>query len=388
MPIEGPRSLRPGEMPALRALEQKVFRPSMPDEYPQVFNERNYDDLTVCFDGGRCVSHVGMVRRSAIIKGCQIDLGLIGGVATDPDYRGQGLAGLCCDYAFDRARRLGLDLLLVSGDRSLYQRRDCVTVGYDFEVTIDNEVVRKIETLPEIFHLPPVKIRTMCESDLNIMSALYDQEPVRFLRHPEDYTDLFRCGVVFDQASDFLAIRTEKDGADTFSAYAIAPKKVKKGETAFISEVGGDREAIAAALPQILHHCNANSLTVHASRHDSKLWNNLGLAGPSRKIVPTSGTVRIVNFPQLMERFRPLWNDSKGSRLPDPLSFTENGDTCIFHYGEEAPFAVSRGHAAQILFGRPPGNEKPLLTGAGPELSEALRSFLPVPALWYGLSFV
>jgi GNAT superfamily N-acetyltransferase len=80
-------------MAALRALEAKVFRPSMPDEYPQLFNEDTYEGLTVCFDGSRCVSHAGMVTRGASIFGCRVDVGLIGGVATDPEYRGQGLAG-------------------------------------------------------------------------------------------------------------------------------------------------------------------------------------------------------------------------------------------------------------------------------------------------------
>ena len=109
MAIDGPRALRPGEMPALRALEETVFRPGMPDEYPQVFHEGNLDGLTVCFDGARCVSHAGMVTRGASILGCRADLGMIGGVATHPDYRGQGLAGACVDHALENARRDGLD---------------------------------------------------------------------------------------------------------------------------------------------------------------------------------------------------------------------------------------------------------------------------------------
>ncbi len=379
--LDGPRSLRTGEMAALRALEAKVFRPSMPDEYPQVFNEDTYEGLTVCFDGPRCVSHAGMVIRGASIFGCRIDVGLIGGVATDPEYRGQGLAGACVDHAFARARREGLDFVLVSGDRSLYLRRDCVAVGRDTLYTVtptDADLLGKL--------LPEVMVEPIGEADLPVISGLYRQEPVRFLRHQEDYRDLYRCGIVLDQASDFLAIRGERNG--TIQAYIIVPRRSGDDGTVLIAEVGGERRAVLAALPRLFaRQDGAARFHLHVPRHDTLLQQLLKQAGVSSVPAPTEGTVRLIHFSQLMERLRPLLSETLGRHTASALCFDEEGDTCIFRFQGES-LRLGRADGARLLFGTPSQSEATFYGGLSDEFSGALRAVLPFPALWYGLSFV
>ncbi len=75
----------------------------MPEQYPHLFNEDNRENLRVCMDGGKCVSHVGMTVRDASLFGCRIKVCCIGAVSTDPEYCGQGLASACFDDA--RAKR-------------------------------------------------------------------------------------------------------------------------------------------------------------------------------------------------------------------------------------------------------------------------------------------
>jgi hypothetical protein len=72
MMFDGPRAVREAELPALRALTDIVFRPLMPEQYPQLFNTKNLENLRVCFDGDVCISHVGMVQRDALLMGCRI----------------------------------------------------------------------------------------------------------------------------------------------------------------------------------------------------------------------------------------------------------------------------------------------------------------------------
>ena len=400
MPIDGPRALRPGEMPALRALEEAVFRPGMPDEYPQVFHEGNLDGLTVCFDGERCVSHAGMVTRGASILGCRVDLGMIGGVATDPDYRGQGLAGACVDHALAKARRDGLDFVLVSGDRSLYLRRGCATVGRDALFTLDPAAAARLADAAPALGLPRVRIEALAEGDdaVALLSDIYRREPVRFLRHREDYADLMRCGVVLDRPSDFVAVRDA--GAGTSLAYAIAPRERtdapadKPAPTPLLAEVSGDRRAIVAALPLLLRRYErASGLRLHVSRHDAPLRDLLTRAGVPSEPAAAEGTVRLVNFPQMMERLRPLWTEALGRTQAARLSFAEEGDDCVFLYERDdargaGALRLGVGDAARLVFGTADRKDESLLEGADPELAEALRAVLPVPALWYGLSFV
>jgi predicted N-acetyltransferase YhbS len=379
--IDGPRSLRTGEMAALRELEAKVFRPSMPDEYPQVFNEDTYEGLTVCFDGSRCVSHVGMVERSASLFGCRVAVGLIGGVATDPEYRGQGLAGACVDHAFAKARRDGIDFLMISGDRSLYLRRDCVAVGRDSLFTLSSTNADSL-----IKSLPSVRIEPITEAELPLIRDLYRQEPVRFLRHQEDYQDLFRCDIVLDQLSDFLAIRVP--GSESLQAYLIVPRRADKRGNFVISEIAGDRRAVLSAACQLFSRSqDLSQLQIYASRHDTQLHSLLTQAGLQPETVTTSGTVRLVNFPQLMDRLHPLLNETLGRRIASALSFQEEGDTCIFRFGNEA-LRVGRADAARLLFGTPDRSEESLYDSLGNEFATILRTLLPFPALWYGLSFV
>src|SRR5438045_4062433 len=99
MMIEGPRGARPDELPSLRELTDQVFRPGMIDQYPQLFNADNAECLRVCVDDGKCVSHVGMSERNAVLFGCPIKVCCIGGVGTLPEYRGKGLASACFDDA-------------------------------------------------------------------------------------------------------------------------------------------------------------------------------------------------------------------------------------------------------------------------------------------------
>lgn len=379
--IDGPRSLRTGEMAALRALEAKVFRPSMPDEYPQVFNEDTYEGLTVCFNGERCVSHAGMITRGASIFGCRIDVGLIGGVATDPEYRGKGLAGACVDHAFDKARRDGLDFVLVSGDRSLYLRRDCVAVGRDTLFTLlpsDADVLGR--------SLPQVTAEPITEADLAEISTLYRQESVRFLRHQEDYKDLFRCGIVLDQSSEFLGIRA--GGSSRIQAYIIVPRRSGEDGTVMITETGGDRHAVAAALPHLFaRRSDIARLRLHVARHDTLLQGLLTQSEISSVPAASEGTVRLINFPQLMERLHPLFTETLGRRASSVLSFAEEGSTCIFRFQNES-LRLGRADAARLLFGTPSQTELPLYDGISEDFSTMLRSVLPFPALWYGLSFV
>src|SRR5579862_8267342 len=141
--MDGPRAVRLDEMDALRKLTDVVFRPGMPEQYPQLFNNENLDNLRVCFDGSTCVSHVGMTQRNASLMGCTIRVCCIGSVATHPDYRNQGLASACFESAVEKAYADGVDVMIVSGGRGLYTRNGCPRLGRDYKVKISTEGLRE-----------------------------------------------------------------------------------------------------------------------------------------------------------------------------------------------------------------------------------------------------
>jgi GNAT superfamily N-acetyltransferase len=353
------------------------MRVGLVDQYVQLFNEDNVDNLRICVDDGICVSHVGMTEGWAVLQGCPIQVACIGGVCTHPDYRKRGLASACFDDALRKARQDGVDIMIVSGDRNLYRRRGCVHVGCDlhFKLTVGAIPADLEESATR------VTVEVMTEAELPLVRECYRAEPVRFVRPPEDYGRALQSVRVMDRPSDFLVVRERGE----FRCYLVAPQPNVEGEPQ-VAELAGDRQAILAALPHVLRRCGGNSLGFTALRHDSlmrSLCEQAGLRGTPRT---TPGTVTIVNFPQLMERTRPYWGERLGRRVALRLRFQQDGERYIFGL-DELELVTDRADAARLLFGTPEGFPVSL-RNLDTALGEALRAVLPLPTLWYGINYV
>ena len=68
------------------------------------------------------MSFIAVSRFKINLLGVIIDVGSLGSVCTHPDYRGRGLAGSLLAHVENELRAQGVDLLYVSGGRSLYLR--------------------------------------------------------------------------------------------------------------------------------------------------------------------------------------------------------------------------------------------------------------------------
>ncbi len=375
--MEGPREVRSQDMGSLRELTDTVMRVGLVDQYPQLFNPDNYENLRICLDGDKVVSHVGMTLRDATLFGCRIRVALIGGVCTYPEYRKRGLASACFDDAFRKARGDGADIMIVSGDRNLYRMRGCVHVGGDLEFTIARGAIPA--GMAELS--PRVTVEIMHEDELPLVEECYRAEPVRFERPSEDYRFAIDGGWVMSRPSDFLVIRRDGD----FAGYAIAPRYGKDG-SARPAEFAGDRDAVLAAISHILDRYNLSSVALHVMRHDSvlrALCERAGLVGSHRS---TPGTVTLVNFPQLMERTRPYLARSIGAATAARLRFHYAGDLAVFALdGEE--IELDRSEAMRLLFGTRDGPPEIAVDITSP-LGDALRAALPLPTLWYGINYV
>jgi predicted N-acetyltransferase YhbS len=389
--MDGPRGVRPEDLASLRALTDLVMREGLVDQYVQLFNEDNYENLRVSVDNGKCVCHVGMIERDAVLLGCRIQVGCIGGVCTHPDFRKRGLASACFDDALGKARKEGVDLMIVSGDRNLYRMRGCTHVGRDLVFTITPNSISDISdetthpagtAIPTTEALPhSITAEIMTPGELPLVTDCYRAEPVRFSRPPEDYQFALHSGWVMNRPSDFLVIR--EGGA--FRGYVITPRTGKDG-SATLAEFAGDRRSILAALPQILHRYGLTSLGFQVQWHDTlmrSLCEQAGLKGVPRS---TAGTVTLINYPQLMERLRPYFVERLGATTASRLRFAQHEEQYLFALDEEE-LITDRANAARLLFGTLEGLPEPVQHRPG-ALGDALRALLPLPTLWYGLNYV
>jgi predicted N-acetyltransferase YhbS len=382
--MEGPRGLRKGELESLRAMTDVVFRPNMPEQYPHLFNEANFENLHVCLDDGRCVSHVGMTERGATLFGCPIRVCCIGAVSTHPDYRGQGLASACFDAAVQKAYNDGVDVMIVSGSRNLYQMRGCLRVGRDSAFTLTPETATAVSDAAGV----EVTVEKMKDEELPLVMDCYRREPVRFLRPPDDYHYALQSGMVMNRFSNFLVVRERS----AFRGYVILQKphdlalKPLPDKKTNLAEFAGDRRSLLAALPTIVRDYELLELHWQVQRHDDLFRSLCESAGLTPKPVGVSGTVKLINFPQLMERMLPRFEELLGQREAGRLSFWQRADEYGFR-SDDDEFVTDRDTATRLLFGTPVDPPSETVPAPG-RLAAALKAILPLPGLWYGINYV
>jgi|DewCreStandDraft_1066081.scaffolds.fasta_scaffold00424_19 predicted N-acetyltransferase YhbS len=389
-----PRALRPDEWDSLNRLVSTVFRPTMFEHYPQLFNEANRENLRVIVVDGAVVSHVGMTQRWASLAGCTVRVACIGAVATYEAYRGRGYATAAFADARRKARADGVDIMLVSGSRGLYLRAGCRRVGRDIEYTITHEHHQALTTLAPT---PTLELSPAGPEHIAILHALHATEPVRFIRPLEDWEMAFQCRIVMNRPADFFLVTHAAQDQAGAVAYLIVqrpePERSPAGQppgplTARVVEFAGDRRAIAAALPLVHRHYQVPQVRLHVMGSDMVLQAHLAAAGLTGVPAPSSGTLLVINFPQLMERVRPLLAERLGQHVVGELEFIEEpgGRYMIRRHGE-ALALPDAGHLGNFLFGTVDPRAECVPEGS-PALLTLLQRALPLPALWYGVNYV
>jgi len=111
--MRGPRALRREEFDELIDMLNRIFRL---DEqgYDLSFWRGVYDhyleDILVIEEDGRIVSHVSVFPFQVSVRGSQIKVGEVGGVATDGNYRMRGFASSLLKLSVEKMTREGYDL--------------------------------------------------------------------------------------------------------------------------------------------------------------------------------------------------------------------------------------------------------------------------------------
>ena len=104
-------------MPQVTRLLDETFRcgigQSVVTDYPLVFAAGNRQNVRLIDINGKVASHVAFVPREIVHDGCRITAGTLGSVATNPQYRGQGLAGALIDDALSKMQHGGCDIALL-----------------------------------------------------------------------------------------------------------------------------------------------------------------------------------------------------------------------------------------------------------------------------------
>jgi predicted N-acetyltransferase YhbS len=386
MGIEGPRACRKDELKSALDLTRRVFRAgwtsTLQDDYPLLLSEDNLSGLRVFSDGGRVVSLVGTLQREIVLLGPRHRACLIGGVCTEPDYRGQGLATRLMDDAQAKALEAGCDVLLISGSRGLYQRLGFVNVGGYTVYTVERGSVPKGRGY---------SLRAWALEDLPALTRIHAAEPVRFVRTPGDFLTFLKTGKVTDVKGE-LRVICRRGGREpiAYVAHQLGGRAwEKKPENAVtVAELAGPRWAVAHGLGLLMEERSLTELTMHCADCDAEMAQLAASFRWAAEPRGFRGTVGIIAPQRFFQACEPFFRERLGAERAAQLSFEADGAGVRVRWGEEQVALKGMGDVTNLVF-LPLHRRGELELGLAPgsELGAVLDELFPLPLVEYGLDY-
>lgn len=322
----------------------------------------------------KSISHVGIRERFIKVYGYTTKVGSIGGVFTEEKYRNRGLATRLMESSMKRIDEDEGDIMFVSGGRGLYRRLGCVNGGHILNFRVRQSDLDSFDA-PQNVELLLYKEENL----LNVISA-YHKEPVRFHRTLEGFGRQLASGRAIWKEAEVLMIFREEE----FESYVIV-QKPEEGEARVgnIAEYAGVRCAIVDAMKLLFDRYNLQEAVFHVPYHDKEFDYLLRQKGLSPDSGSLPGTIKIINFPRLMERFRPYIEERLGKERTKKIRFSQEGDKSTIHF-EQEKFSVDGRNLVYIVFGTHNGKEKEIIKESG-EIGKILEEMFPLPFPWPGL---
>ncbi|SCW77337.1 Acetyltransferase (GNAT) domain-containing protein [Paenibacillus tianmuensis] len=376
------RLVRPNEMAEAVKLSDSIFRDaqqiSMKPAFPDVFSTALGQSYGA-FEDGKLVSFMGLVSVTIRIGKAMLGTYQLGSVGTDPAARGKGYASQILQRIFDHIDKAGASLLLVSGDRSLYTRVNCLPFGVIRRYTVDAAAAQELQSR----HASEgVRVR-----DLEATDWLYLRElaGARLTRFEQSVTDL--ANLVHSEAfvscikMKHRVLVAERDGKPVaFLVAAVPNPPLDPKRVPFLIEAAGDGPAVALLAAYALKRMELEQIELPVSVHESD-WQE-ALAPTQYQEEPNHGTIYVVRPERLIEQLRPYWEETAPGRH-EALRVQSAGDGRVkLEYdglsAELAPQAF-----ISLVFG---GNEG---MAEHSTLRSSLKELFPVPfPFTAGLNFV
>ncbi len=130
------KSLRPSDLPY-----------SIDEEYPLVLASDRFQYSLCALEDNLVVGHINIWPRLLIsdLSNMQIPVALVGNVATDPDFRGQGIMKQLLERSIAEAKAQGYVALFLWSDlQEFYQKFGFSSFGTEFRLTFAADNLRSL----------------------------------------------------------------------------------------------------------------------------------------------------------------------------------------------------------------------------------------------------
>ncbi|HUU54053.1 MAG TPA: GNAT family N-acetyltransferase [Armatimonadota bacterium] len=372
--MAAPRPVEPNEIEDLADLIGSVF--GLDDHYSKehmVSKMRRPTDrrsTLVVVEHGQVVSHIRTVYSRVSVYGCEFNVASVGTVLTRPEYRGKGHAGAILEMSLRDMARKRAKVMIVSGDRGLYRRAHCVPAGRVLSGTVRRDDLQDRGA--------GVSVRRVGPEDWPLLAPMHQAESVRFVR-PVGFVEK----LPFWWDCEYPELWLVERAGDPVAYAGLAREWDRKegSKRRRVWEYAGSRAALVEALPAIFEETGLDEVAFGVLGHDRELSYLLRRQGVALEERRSVGTLRLIDLPGLMRRLRPYLRERLERRDLRSLSFDQEGDRCVFAYGEER-LECGVAEATPLVLAGP---HAPKVTG---DLKRVLARVFPVPLPMAGFNFV
>lgn len=140
-------------------------------------------------EDGRLCGCLGMLVYPLRVAGETLRIGYMGTMAVHPRVRGRGTMGMLMEKQIERGKAMGLDLLLLGGQRQRYGRHGYETCGQTYGYSISTANVRHAMTQVDADGLC---FAPMQQADVPFALSLYNAQSVAGARTEGNFLDCVR----------------------------------------------------------------------------------------------------------------------------------------------------------------------------------------------------
>ncbi|MEO6710991.1 MAG: GNAT family N-acetyltransferase [Planctomycetota bacterium] len=218
------------------ALMERCLRPagaaSLAAEFPLVFEERFSGRVVTYQEQGDVRSTCALLVRDLVIEQSRLRVGLIGSVATQPSWRGRGLASRVLEAAEHSLAREGCAIaLLWADDPEFYAARGYRTIGWEIDFVLTFESLATI--------VSDATLRALAPDDVAAIHRLYSRHAARTDRSEAETAALLEC-----PGMTTLVLQRDRDVA----AYACLGRGGDFANT--VHEWGGGEDDVIALIAE------------------------------------------------------------------------------------------------------------------------------------------
>lgn len=327
-----PRSAKLEEFDKVIELINYVFRisrnhkPTMMEEFPILLNKNNIENMIVISEDNKIVSDVNYLIQDVSIQGNNLKVAAIGGVCTHPDYEKKGYSSKILDKVEEKMFYDGVDIVIISGTRTLYSRRNCSLVKSFYKYTIKPENVK----IPyEIVEFDETNFEK--DDDLNKMVELYNQNSTRFIRTKDEFKKLLHAATIAWGPIDYKKIFI-KENNNVIGYLIIRTIKKENSIVGEVAEIGLNSVNVENVLKYVTNKFGLEYLDykVHVRNLKDQLQGS-----KIKTLDYQQGTIKIINFVKLCDNLRSYFNQYIDSDILKYMEFKQLENKYIIKCKEE-----------------------------------------------------